>query len=165
MQAKAKLAVDCRFYTLWDKVWRWDVLVEAYRRCRANGGVPGVDDQSFAVIESDGVEPWLTALREELRRKEYRPQPLLRVWIPKASGGQRPLGIPTIRDRVVQMAVLLVIGPIFEVDLCDEQYGFRSEADAKMAVRRTYYHVAERGCGKWWTRTYPTTSTRFPTAL
>ena len=146
LQVKAKSAVGCRFYTLWDKVWRWDVLAEAYRRCRANGGAPGVDGQSFAAIESEGgVGSWLAALREELRRKEYRPQPLLRVWIPKASGGQRPLGIPTIRDRVVQMAVLLVIGPIFEADLCDEQYGFRSGVDAKMAVRRAYYHVAERG--------------------
>lgn len=145
LQAKAKSAVGYRFYTLWDKVCRGDVLAEAYRRCRANGGVPGADGQSFAVIESEGVGPWLTALREELRRKEYRPQPLLRVWIPKASGGQRPLGIPAIRDRVVQMAVLLVIGPIFEVDLCDEQYGFRGGVDAKMAVRRVYYHVAERG--------------------
>ena len=114
LQAKAKSAVGDRFYSLWDKVWRWDVLVEAYRRCRANGGAPGVDDQSFAAIESDGVRPWLSALREELRRKDYRPQPLLRVWIPKASGGQRPLGIPKIRDRVLQMAVLLVIAPIFE---------------------------------------------------
>lgn len=146
LQAKAKSAAGLRFYTLWDKVCRSDVLVEAYRRCRANGGVPGVDGQSFAAIESGGgVGVWLAALGEELRRKEYRPQPLLRVWIPKASGGQRPLGIPTIRDRVAQMAVLLVIGPIFEADLCDEQYGFRSGVDAKMAVRRAYYHVAERG--------------------
>ena len=153
LQAKAKTAVGYRFYTLWDKVWRWDVLAEAYRRCRRNGGAPGVDGQSFAVIESDGVGPWLAELQEELRRKEYRPQPLLRVWIPKGSGGHRPLGIPTIRDRVVQMAVLLVIGPIFEADLCDEQYGFRSGVDAKMAVRLAYYQVAEGECRKSWTRT------------
>ena len=113
LQAKAKAVAGYRFYSLWDKVCRWDVLWEAYRRCRVNRGAPGVDGRTFEAIESQGVASWLTALREELQQKEYRPQPLLRVWIPKGNGGQRPLGIPTIRDRVVQMAVLLVIGPIF----------------------------------------------------
>lgn len=145
LQAKAKADASYRFYTLWDKVCRLDVLVEAYRRCRANRGVAGVDGQTFEQIESAGVGPWLASLQEELRRQEYRPQPLLRVWIPKGNGGQRPLGIPTIRDRVAQMAVLLVIGPIFEADLCDEQYGFRPGVDAKMAVRRVYFNVTERG--------------------
>jgi len=145
LQAKAKAAAGYRFYTLWDKVCRPDVLAEAYRRCRANRGASGVDGQTFEQIESAGVGPWLAALREELRRKEYRPQPLLRVWIAKSNGGQRPLGIPSIRDRVAQMAVLLVIGPIFEADLCDEQYGFRPGVDAKMAVRRVYFNVTERG--------------------
>jgi len=145
LQAKAKAAAGYRFYTLWDKVCRPDVLVEAYRRCRANRGASGVDGQTFEQIESAGVGPWLAALREELRRQEYRPQPLLRVWIAKSNGGQRPLGIPSIRDRVAQMAVLLVIGPIFEADLCDEQYGFRPGVDAKMAVRRVYFNVTERG--------------------
>lgn len=145
LQAKAKAAAGYRFYTLWDKVCRPDVLAEAYRRCRANRGASGVDGQTFEQIESAGVGPWLTALREELRRQEYRPQPLLRVWIAKSNGGQRPLGIPSIRDRVAQMAVLLVIGPIFEADLCDEQYGFRPGVDAKMAVRRVYFNVTERG--------------------
>ena len=97
LQAKAKAAPGYRFYTLWDKVCRPDVLAEAYRRCRANGGAPGVDGQTFEQIESAGVGPWLAALREELRRAEYRPQPLLRVWIPKGNGGQRPLGIPMVR--------------------------------------------------------------------
>ena len=145
LQAKAKAVAGYRFYSLWDKVCRWDVLWEAYRRCRVNRGAPGVDGRTFEAIESQGVASWLTALREELQQKEYRPQPLLRVWIPKGNGGQRPLGIPTIRDRVVQMAVLLVIGPIFEADLCDEQYGFRPGIDAKLAIRRAYYHVSERG--------------------
>jgi RNA-directed DNA polymerase len=145
LQAKAKTEASYRFYTLWDKVCRLDVLAEAYRRCRANGGAPGVDGLTFAQIEFTGVGTWLAELREELRRKDYKPQPLLRVWIPKSNGGQRPLGIPTIRDRVAQMAVLLVIGPIFEADLCAEQYGFRPGVDAKMAVRRVYFHVAERG--------------------
>ena len=145
LQAKAKAVVGYRFYSLWDKVCRWDVLWEAYRRCRVNRGAPGVDGVTFEAIESAGVASWLTALQEELRRKDYRPQPLLRVWIPKSNGGQRPLGIPTIRDRVAQMAVLLVLGPIFEADLCDEQYGFRPGIDAKLAIRRAYYHVSERG--------------------
>jgi RNA-directed DNA polymerase len=144
LQAKAKADPGYRFYTLWDKVCRSDVLAEAYRRCRANRGASGVDGQTFEEIESAGVGPWLAALREELRRQEYRPQPLLRVWIAKSNGGQRPLGIPTIRDRVAQMAVLLVLGPIFEADLCDEQYGFRPGIDAKMAVRRVYFNVTER---------------------
>jgi RNA-directed DNA polymerase len=145
LQAKAKAAAGYRFYTLWDKICRSDVLAEAYRRCRANRGAPGVDGQTFEQIESAGVVSWLAALQEELRRQEYRPQPLLGVWIAKSNGGQRPLGIPSIRDRVAQMAVLLVIGPIFEADLCDEQYGFRPGVDAKMAVRRVYFHVTERG--------------------
>jgi RNA-directed DNA polymerase len=145
LQAKAKAEPGYRFYSLWDKVCRKDVLWEAYRRCRSNGGAPGVDRQSFDEIEAQGMMQWLGELQEELRSKTYSPQPLLRVWIPKANGGQRPLGIPTIRDRVVQMALLLVIGPIFEADLCDEQYGFRPNLDAKLAIRRTYYHVTERG--------------------
>jgi RNA-directed DNA polymerase len=145
LQAKAKAEPGYRFYSLWDKVCRSDVLTEAYRRCRANRGAPGVDGTTFKQIEGAGVVAWLAHLREELRGRTYRPQPLLRVWIPKASGGQRPLGIPTIRDRVVQMAMLLTIGPIFEADLCDEQYGFRAALDAKMAVRRAYFHVAQRG--------------------
>ena len=141
LQAKAKAAAGYRFYTLWDKVCREDVLAEAYRRCRDNGGAAGVDGQTFEAIESHGVKSWLAALR----RKEYQPQPLLRVWIPKSSGGQRPLLIPTLRDCVVQMAALLVLGPIFEADLCDEQYGFRPGIGAKTAVRRAYFHAAERG--------------------
>jgi RNA-directed DNA polymerase len=100
LQAKAKAAAGYRFYTLWDKICRPDVLAEAYQRCRANRGASGVDGQTFEQIESAGVGSWLAALREELRRQEYRPQPLLRVWIAKSNGGQRPLGIPSIRDRV-----------------------------------------------------------------
>ena len=144
LQAKAKAEPSYRFYSLWDKVCRQDVLWEAYRRCRANGGAPGADRVTFEQIESGGVMAWLAKLQEELRSKTYCPGPLLRVWIPK-TGGQRPLGIPPIRDRVAQMALLLVIGPIFEADLCDEQYGFRSGVDAKMAIRRAYFHVTERG--------------------
>lgn len=146
LYTKAKTEPAFRFYSLWDKVWREDVLHEAWRRCRANGGAAGVDGVGFADIESRGVEPWLGNLREELKSKQYRPQPLLRVWIPKASGGKRPLGIPTIRDRVVQTAMVLVLGPVFEADLLPQQYGFRPKLDAKLAVRRVFFHVTE--CGR-----------------
>ena len=144
LQAKAKAEPTARFYSLWDKVCRGDVLVEAYRRCRANRGAPGVDAERFEDID-DHWPAWLEGLQQELRQKQYVPRPLLRVWIPKASGGERPLGIPTIRDRVVQMAVLLVIGPIFEADLLPWQYGFRPGMDAKMALRRIHFGIADRG--------------------
>jgi group II intron reverse transcriptase/maturase len=145
LRAKAKSEAAYRFYSLWDKVCREDVLTEAYRRCRANRGAPGVDRQTFERIEEQGLGPWLQRLRQELRTKQYRCAPLLRVWIPKASGGQRPLGIPTIRDRVAQMAVLLVLEPIFDEDLFPWQYGFREGMDAKMALRRIHYGIADRG--------------------
>jgi RNA-directed DNA polymerase len=145
LQAKAKAESGYRFYSLWDKVYRRDVLWEAYRHCHANNGAPGVDRVTFDQIETQGVETWLAKLQEELRNKTYCPLPLLRVWIAKDNGGQRPLGIPAIRDRVAQMAVLLVMGPIFEADLCREQYGFRPGVNAKMAIQRAYYHVTERG--------------------
>ena len=143
--AKAKAEPDYRFYSLWDKVWREDVLREAFARCRRKGGSSGVDGVSFQEIEAQGVDGWLGNLREELRSGHYRPQALLRVWIPKSGGGERPLGIPTVRDRVVQTAVVLVVAPIFEADLCDEQMGFRPGRDAKTAIRRVYYQVARQG--------------------
>jgi group II intron reverse transcriptase/maturase len=99
----------------------------------------------LADIEAQGVEQWLGNLQQELRTNQYRPQSLLRVWIPKASGGQRALGIPTVRDRVVQTAVMLVINPVFEPDLLPQQYGFRPRLDAKMALRRVYFHVTQGG--------------------
>jgi len=142
LHAKAKAEPSYRFYTLWDKVHREDVLREAWRRCRTNGGAAGADGVRLEDVEAGGVEAWLGNLQQELRTKQYRPQPLLRVWIPKSNGGQRPLGIPTIRDRVVQTAVVLVLGPIFEADLLPEQYGFRENLGAKMALRRVYYNVA-----------------------
>jgi RNA-directed DNA polymerase len=142
LHEKAKSEPSYRFYSLWDKTYREDVLREAYARCRRNGGACGVDGESFAKVEAYGREAWLGNLREELRTRIYSPQPLRRVWIPKSNGGQRALGIPTLRDRVVQMAVTLVLGPIFEADLPHEQYGFREGLDAKMAVRRVYFHLA-----------------------
>ncbi|KVD82729.1 group II intron reverse transcriptase/maturase [Burkholderia ubonensis] len=145
LQTKAKCEPATRFYSLWDKVYRMDVLYDAYRRCYANRGAPGADCERFEDIEERGRNDWLVRLQQELKAKQYRPQPLLRVWIPKASGGERPLGIPTIRDRVVQMAVLLVAGPIFEVDLFKWQYGFRTGVDAKMALRRIHFGIVNRG--------------------
>ncbi len=145
LQTKAKNEPAARFYSLWDKVCRIDVLSEAYRRCRANRGAPGVDGKRFEHIEEQGRGEWLERLRQELKAKTYQSRPLLRVWIPKANGGERPLGIPCIRDRVAQMAVLLVIGPIFEPDLFPWQYGFRTGLDAKMALRRIHFGIADRG--------------------
>jgi group II intron reverse transcriptase/maturase len=143
LQAKAKLEPSYRFYSLWDKVCREDVLREAYRRSRANAGAPGVDGVDFDAVETIGIEQWLGTLREELRSKSYAPQPLLRVWIPKRNGGQRPLSIPTVKDRVVQTAVVLILGAIFDEDLRPQQYGFRPNMDAKMAVRRAYFHITQ----------------------
>ena len=145
LQAKAKAEPAFRFYSLWDKVCRADVIEDTYRRCRANGGAAGVDGVTFKQIDAEGRTEWLERIRQELRDGTYRPQPLLRVWIPKSNGGQRPLGIPTIRDRVAQMAVVLVIGPIFEADLLDNQYGFRPERDAKIAIRRVFWHATDHG--------------------
>src|SRR5579883_761111 len=145
LQAKAKSEPSYRFYSLWDKVYREDVLLEAYRRSRANAGAPGVDGIDVEAIEATGVDQWLKALQEELRSKSYAPQPLLRVCIPKRNGGQRPLSIPTVKDRVVQTAAVLVLGPIFEADLAPQQYGFRPRRDAKMAVRQVYFHIVDHG--------------------
>jgi RNA-directed DNA polymerase len=144
LQAKAKTVPAYRFYSLWDKVCRKDVIAESYRRCRANAGAAGMDGETFEQIEARGRERWLEELQKELVAGTYASRPLLRVWIPKSNGGQRPLGIPTVRDRVVQMAVVLVIGPIFEADLLPQQYGFRPGVDAKMAVRRVFWHVTQQ---------------------
>ena len=144
LQAKAKLEPSYRFYSLWDKICRGDVLLQAYRKSHANGGAPGVDGVDFAAVDAQGVGMWLATLQDELRSRSYEPQPLLRVWIPKRNGGQRPLSIPTVRDRVVQTAVVLVLGAIFEADLQPQQFGFRADMDAKMAVRRAYFHITQR---------------------
>jgi group II intron reverse transcriptase/maturase len=139
LRAKAKSAPTYRFYLLYDKVYRQDVLAEAYARCRANRGQPGVDGQSFEDIETDGGLPgWLAELSDELRKKTYHPKPVRRVWIPKPDGTKRPLGIPTIRDRVVQMAAVLVLDPIFETDLEPEQHAYRPGKSALDAVRAVH---------------------------
>jgi hypothetical protein len=138
LHAKAKGSPDYRFYALYDKVYRRDVLEEAYARCRANGGAPGIDRQTFEDIEAYGVDRWLDGLAAELKARSYRPQPVRRVFIPKGDGKQRPLGIATIRDRVAQMAVVLVLEPIFEADLEPEQYAYRANRTALDAVRQVH---------------------------
>ncbi len=135
LHTKAKNAPNYRFYVLYDKIYRRDVLGFAYERCRANGGAPGIDGQSFADIEASGKERWLDELAEQLRKETYQPQAVRRVYIPKGDGKQRPLGIPCIKDRVVQMAAVLVLEPIFEADLEPEQHAYRPERSALDAVR------------------------------
>jgi hypothetical protein len=135
---KAKAEPDYRFYLLYDKIYREDVLLHAYRLAKANGGAPGVDGKTFAMIETEGVEAWLAGLREELRSKTYQPQPVRRVMIPKPGGGERPLGIPTIRDRVAQTATKLEIEPIVEADLEPTTYGYRPKRRAQDAVQKVH---------------------------
>jgi group II intron reverse transcriptase/maturase len=141
LYAKAKEEPQFRFYLLYDKVYRKDILEFAYRKCKANGGAPGVDGQSFEDIEAHGRKKWLGERAEELQSKGYRADAVRRVWIEKANGGRRPLGIPTIRDRVVQMAVVQVIEPIFEADFEGEQYGYRPTRSALGAVRKVHEHL------------------------
>jgi group II intron reverse transcriptase/maturase len=138
LHAKAKGSPEFRFYTLYDKVFRADVLWVAHRRCLINGGAAGVDGQTFEDIERYGVRKWLGELAEELRTKTYRPSPVRRVYIPKPDGKQRPLGISTIKDRVVMTAAMLVLEPIFETDLQPEQHAYRPGRSALDAVRQVH---------------------------
>jgi RNA-directed DNA polymerase len=138
---KAKAEPAFRFYVLYDKIYREDILRHAYAVARANAGAAGVDGVSFAQVEASGVEAWLAGLREELISKTYRPDPVRRVMISKPDGGERPLGIPTIRDRVVQTAAKLVLEPIFEADFEDNAYGYRPARGAVDAVKEVHRHI------------------------
>jgi RNA-directed DNA polymerase len=135
LRAKAKESPKYRFYALYDKVYRSDILAWAYVRCLSNKGKPGVDGQTFADIEAYGRERWLGELVQELKNKTYRPAAVRRVWIPKGDGKQRPLGVPTIRDRVVQMAAVLVLEPILDEDMQPEQHAYRADHSAHEALR------------------------------
>jgi len=135
---KAKKSPDFRFYALYDKLYRKDVLTLAYACSKANGGAAGVDNQTFEDIESYGVGRWLDELTQELKSQTYRPLPVRRVYIPKPGGKQRPLGIPAIRDRAVMMAAVLVLEPILEADLSPEQYAYRRGRSALDAVRHVH---------------------------
>jgi group II intron reverse transcriptase/maturase len=132
---KSKAEPDFRFYTLWDKVCRMDVLREAWRRVKANDGASGVDRMSIQAVEKAGVDEFLVALQTELTAKTYQPMPVRRVWIPKRDGKMRPLGIPVVRDRVAQAAVKVVLEPILEADFRPCSYGFRPGRNAHQAVR------------------------------
>jgi RNA-directed DNA polymerase len=136
---KAKAEPAFRFYLLYDKIHREDILRHAYALARTNAGAPGVDGVTFAAIEAKGLEGWLAGLREELISKTYRPDPVRRVMIPKPNGeGERPLGIPTIRDRVIQTAAKMVLEPIFEADFEDSAYGYRPARGAVGAVKEVH---------------------------
>jgi len=131
---KAKQEKEYKFYVLYDKLFQRHILDEAYKRSKANDGSPGVDKQTFSDVEKYGREKFLAELGEELRKRTYKPQAVKRVWIEKENGGKRPLGIPTIKDRVAQQACKLVIEPIFEADFDESSYGFRPKRSAKMAI-------------------------------
>jgi RNA-directed DNA polymerase len=134
LHAKAKAEAGFRFYALYDKIYREDILAHAYAQCRSNKGAPGVDGQDFGDIEAYGAERWLGELAQSLKEETYRPEPIRRVWIPKANGKLRPLGISTVRDRVCMTAAMLVLEPIFEADLPPEQYAYRAGRNAQQAV-------------------------------
>ena len=141
LYTKAKAEPAFRFYVLYDKIHRWDVLTEALRQSKQKKGAAGVDGQTFEEIEAYGEERWLEELQRELQRKTYRPQPVRRVLIPKPGGGERSLGIPTIKDRVAQTAAKLILEPIFEADFSDAAYGYRPGRSAVDAVQEVHQEL------------------------
>ena len=143
LYCKAKAEPQFRFYQLYDKIWRSDILAHAWALSRANRGAPGVDGVRFEQIEAEGLEDWLSGVQDELRTKSYRPQAVRRVMIPKPGGGERPLGLPTIKDRVIQTATKLVVEPIFEADMEDSAYGYRPKRSAIDAVKAVHGALIE----------------------
>jgi RNA-directed DNA polymerase len=159
---KAKEEPSYRFYLLYDKMYREGILAHAYALVKFNQGAPGVDGQSFREIESSGLEEWLSGIRNNLRAKTYQPQAVRRVMIPKPGGGERPLGIPTIRDRVVQTAAKLLLDPILKrTSIPMLMATDRSEARKVRSRKCTNYFV--QGTPRWWTLICPNTLTRFHT--
>lgn len=146
LNGKAKAETGYRFYLLYDKVYRKDFLEAAYAKCRSNDGAPGVDGQTFADIEAYGVDKYLEELAGELKAKRYQPGPVRRVMIEKENqpGKYRPLGIPNIRDRIVQQTVVLLLGPIFEADFPEEMYGYREGRSAQDAVQKVHEGLRNR---------------------
>lgn len=138
---KAKAEPKYRFYSLYDKTYRTDVLTEAYRKVKANGGTSGIDGETCEQIEQRGLDSYLAGLQLEMKEQRYKPQPVRRVYIPKANGKRRPLGIPTVRDRIVQTAFLLVLEPIFEADFSASSFGFRPDKSAHGAIREMYKYL------------------------
>jgi len=143
----AKLNSKRRFHALYDKVYRKDILIEAWKRVKANGGVGGIDQVTFADIEVYGIESFLLEIQNELKEGKYHPKPVKRTYIPKGKDQRRPLGIPVIKDRVIQMAVKIAIEPVFEADFKDCSYGFRPKRNAHQALDRIRKDTAKKG---WW---------------
>ena len=143
LYCKAKQERGYKFYVLYDKMFIPFMLQEAYKKVKANGGSPGIDGQNFKDIEEYGLEKFLNELGEDLRKRTYKPQAVKRVWIEKANGGNRPLGIPTIRDRVGQMVCKMIIEPIFEADFEECSYGFRPNRSSKDAIKEIKEHLQE----------------------
>src|SRR5713226_4949257 len=144
LYCKAKAEPAFRFYLLYDKIYREDILRHAYALARANKGAPGVDGVTFAMVEADGLEAWLAGIRNDLIEKTYQPAPVRRVMIPKPGGsGERALGIPTLRDRVVQGAAKLVSEAIFEADLDPSAFGYRPRRGGTDAIREVHKRLCD----------------------
>jgi group II intron reverse transcriptase/maturase len=138
---KAKANPKYKFYSLYDKTYRMDILEEAYHKAKTNGGTCGVDGETFEEIETNGRTEYIAVLQRELKEEQYKPKPVKRVYIPKADGKKRPLGIPTVRDRIVQTAFLIILEPIFESDFSETSFGFRPKKSAHGAIREIYKYL------------------------